>query len=235
MEAGVVEKIRKLIAHERSARKIGSVAEAAAFAARIQDLLIKHNLSLIEVERDQPDKGAISEERYRVRPAWEAVTLAAIVTRAHFCAVIRTHDGLLFAGREEDRLVSIAMFGYLLSVMRRVARNEEALSKKLGRRIKRFKPAFYAGFLTALKERYRGPESEECTALMRHSKEAEAHIRKNHAVVERAHRVNGRLNRVAAERGYRAGQGVSLSPVKGEGTRRKRGVTDGRQQRNRMD
>jgi len=39
MNEKIIDRLRKLIRHERSAREIGNVAEAAAFAATIQALL----------------------------------------------------------------------------------------------------------------------------------------------------------------------------------------------------
>ena len=46
----IIEKLRKLIAHEQSARTIGNIAEAEAFASKIQDLLTAHKLDMSEVD-----------------------------------------------------------------------------------------------------------------------------------------------------------------------------------------
>ena len=51
MNNPIIEKLRKLIAHEKSARSIGNIHEAEAFASRIQTLLDEHKLSMGEVEQ----------------------------------------------------------------------------------------------------------------------------------------------------------------------------------------
>lgn len=59
MASAVVEKLQKLINHEKSARSIGSIAEAETFAAKIADLLFTHKLEMSDIEiadeeRDEP-------------------------------------------------------------------------------------------------------------------------------------------------------------------------------------
>lgn len=53
MNKSIIEKLRKLIRHERSAREIGSIAEAEAFAERIQSLCDEYNLSISEIDIDE--------------------------------------------------------------------------------------------------------------------------------------------------------------------------------------
>lgn len=53
MENPIIEKLRKLIAMEQSARSIGSLAEAEAFASKVQELLSKHKLEMSEIELDE--------------------------------------------------------------------------------------------------------------------------------------------------------------------------------------
>jgi len=57
----IKDKLRKLIAHEQSARAIGNVAEADAYARHVKTLLRRHGLtkkSLSQPEREQPVTGA---------------------------------------------------------------------------------------------------------------------------------------------------------------------------------
>ena len=44
-----LEKIRKLIAHQKSAQEMGSLKEAEAFAKKVQNLLDKYNISLEDI------------------------------------------------------------------------------------------------------------------------------------------------------------------------------------------
>lgn len=55
MESKVLEKIKKLVAKQQSAEEIGSVEEAEIFAAKVQELLMKHNLSMSQIEQDRAD------------------------------------------------------------------------------------------------------------------------------------------------------------------------------------
>ena len=51
----LTEKLQKLIAHEKSARATGNLQEAEAFAAKIAELLFRHNLSMSDVEIKQQE------------------------------------------------------------------------------------------------------------------------------------------------------------------------------------
>lgn len=49
MENPIIEKIKKLILHQKSAEEIGSLKEAEAFASKVQKLLNQYNISLEEI------------------------------------------------------------------------------------------------------------------------------------------------------------------------------------------
>src|ERR1700761_2749207 len=96
--SAIHDKIAKLIAHEESARSIGSLSEAEAFAAKIQDMLITHKMSLSDIEREAEEHNdVISEEDVRAkdvglitrnRPQNEMGTLAHVIASAYFCRVV---------------------------------------------------------------------------------------------------------------------------------------------------
>ena len=46
----LIEKIQKLMAKAESAKNMGSTAEAEVFAAKVNEMLMKHNLSMMDVE-----------------------------------------------------------------------------------------------------------------------------------------------------------------------------------------
>jgi hypothetical protein len=52
MDKSIIEKLRKLIQHQESAEKMGSVEEAEAFALKIQELLAKYNLSKSDLKQE---------------------------------------------------------------------------------------------------------------------------------------------------------------------------------------
>ena len=62
----ILEKIKKLMAHQQSALEMGSVEEAEAFATKIQNLLNKYNLSIgdISIEKREDE---ITEDSFKLK------------------------------------------------------------------------------------------------------------------------------------------------------------------------
>jgi len=121
----VIEKIKKLIDHERSARSIGSAAEAEAFAERIQKMLLTHKVSMSEVEiasLDAEDPIGLSCSRTkRKRPEKWSQILAFGIANSFFCKVIKRSGGgeeteFIFIGREGDRTAAMEMFQHLSGI-----------------------------------------------------------------------------------------------------------------------
>lgn len=94
----LLDKLRKLKAHAESAEKIGSEAEAQAFASKLQDLLLTHKLAMTDVEWDQREANEPVEERVtdyeanglktkKVRDPF-GEKLANIIARAHDCKLL---------------------------------------------------------------------------------------------------------------------------------------------------
>lgn len=118
--ASVTDKLTKLIAMEQSARTIGNLQEAEAFAAKVQEMLFKYNLSMTDLEieeqeRDEPiDEERIDILKTRQRSQWQEM-LAEATAASCFCRsyVILGSSRQVFAGRTSDRQAAIALFGYL--------------------------------------------------------------------------------------------------------------------------
>lgn len=53
MESKILDKIKKLVKKQQSAEELGSVKEAEIFAAKVQELLNKHNLSMSQLSKDK--------------------------------------------------------------------------------------------------------------------------------------------------------------------------------------
>lgn len=112
----VIKKLTKLIAHEESARAIGSTAEAAAFAERIQQLLNKHNLSMSEVELHRAEKSAVSmepvQENFQNIEIWQRALLSNLA-RINGCYALEHRLGFqCVVGRRCDREIVISLFRY---------------------------------------------------------------------------------------------------------------------------
>lgn len=110
----IVTRIQKLLNHERSARSIGSIAEAEAFAAKIGQLLADNKLSMSQVEMDAEEKEQpVGMEDVAGRTAAWLGTLALGVATSCFCRVLSGQKRYIFIGRHDNRATAVAMFTHL--------------------------------------------------------------------------------------------------------------------------
>lgn len=173
----ILDTLSKLIAHRDSAFKIQSFGEAEAFAAKINDLLLKHKLSMSEVEtHEQDEKDPFGKEwcepkrhgfQSVTRRVWWQEQLAYIVAEAHFCKILvsRYGNSVMFVGREHDRQVTVYLYTYLVRVLGeygyRISRRERDKLKNSGDENWRgWLASFYRGAIAALRERFREMRSE---------------------------------------------------------------------------
>lgn len=155
----IVEKIRKLIAHEQSARSIGNLAEAEAFAAKIQALMLDYKLSVDDVELQADPLG--DEQAAAARPARSAQTwsyrIAAAVARAFFCRAIshRGSNAVTFAGRSMDRAMAADMWRFLTNVATSFFTKDLPALKKLRRNMSphKLRDRYLQGFAIAIASR----------------------------------------------------------------------------------
>lgn len=70
MEEKILDKIKKLLKKSESAKDIGSIEEAEAFAAKVQELLAKYNLELSQINTDDEQYGDNVEHEYM--KAWHS-------------------------------------------------------------------------------------------------------------------------------------------------------------------
>ena len=186
-----VDKIRKMQAHAESAHKIGSEAEAQAFAAKIAELLETHKLQMSDIEfaaqdeeepvgRNKIDYDAAGIPLTGKRTLWTE-QLAGIIARAHFCRILiyRNSSRVTIIGRRSDSEVVT----YMITLMYRTAVRLEAEAHKAFRRELRadgrlraeatgFRRAFLLGFVQRLRERYEEARlarkvTQSSTALVR--------------------------------------------------------------------
>ncbi|QNI37501.1 DUF2786 domain-containing protein [Edaphobacter albus] len=178
--ANIIDKLQKLISHERSAREIGNVAEAEAFASKVQRLLAEHKLTMSEVEFEAQDKdNPINCEDATFpgssTPAWMKYLSHGIASSC-FCEVysIARANTQTFVGRDSDRLAAVEMYRYLVATANNLCKKEtktftekpafvllnklarhgskEACAMK-SRHLRAFKASFLLGFGTAIYKR----------------------------------------------------------------------------------
>jgi hypothetical protein len=128
----VIETLRKLLAHQKSAESIGSEAEAAAFADKVQDLLTKHHLEIEDIEVGDETEDVAEDHIYfervglpRRRSGWFE-RLALAVARNHFCDIAIWPGGGAFTliGKRADREVAGFMIVYLARVARHLCKRD---------------------------------------------------------------------------------------------------------------
>lgn len=125
---GILATLAKLIAHEKSARLIGSIAEAETFAAKIQELMFRHKLEMTDVEYAEEEKNEpvlaefMTEEELtgkgrhsQTNQSWVGILMAACA-KANFCRAIGSRgkgNSYTVFGRLSDRTAAKALFMYL--------------------------------------------------------------------------------------------------------------------------
>jgi len=163
MLESVIARIRKLFAHSESAGKIGSAEEAAAFAAKANELLLLHKLSRTEVEiRDDEDNDPLGNEVMKAKQwggssaKWSRKLIDALA-RAHFCRVVFiSNDGYKsfgVIGRASDREVCAYLVTTLHREAGRLARVYTANTADVRGSAPGTRVAFLMGFVDAVRVR----------------------------------------------------------------------------------
>jgi hypothetical protein len=171
-EEKVVDKIRKLHAHAESAQKIGNRAEAEAFAAMVNQMLLKHNLDMCVLEWEQRGVEDPIEEmgidfpanglpRKRARCQWSE-EMAAIIARAHFCKILVMpgSNKIFLVGHRSNREVAEYLFVTMHKLADRLAdRAYDVYFREMKRqgdctRARGFRSAWLLGFIRGLAERF---------------------------------------------------------------------------------
>lgn len=236
----ILDLVRKLLAKADSAQQIGSMEEAATFAAKASELLMRHKLELSEVELQlEEDEDPLTNDYADIseslglssnkREPW-LTALFHNVAKAHFCTALYVPHSkrVRLIGRESNRQIVV----YLVAVLAKAARDLAAQHATEARREAerttswthsnwsrrdtiRTKASFLVGFVTTVRERLAAmrKEVEEAGgqfAMVRFNK-AEEEVRNAAA----AHAGKGRNklsvhNENAYKAGQAAGQNVSL-------------------------
>jgi hypothetical protein len=230
----MIAKLRKLKAHAESAAKIGNEAEAQAFAAMFQQLLLKHKLGLTDIEFDAEaaqekiERHWVDWETHEVRVRKNRVLwieqLASIVARAYFCRIIVLPGSSNIELIGETSHVEVAEY-VLVTLVRLADRMSKLERDKVYRRDRAaadgFRQSFLNGFINRLAVRLKeelaqavrdaGPASS--TALVRVNRSESAVTKymdelKKSKSIKNASRIQGGRRRVNAE-GYARGQEVA--------------------------
>ena len=232
----VIDRITKNLRMAESARSLGSIHEAEAFAAMAQKMMLKHKVEMsdLEVEALEHEEAVEGEDwsvgkeiglSDRGRQHWLSY-LSAVVADHHFCRilVIPRSKTIFLVGRESDRKVAKYLIGVLARTARQLQRKYLADERRRVMRWERVPASagrtFLMGFVRAIRERL---EAE------RRRFEQDLRVTNPHAIVRlsqaiapveayaRKHQGGGKVRGGDAYRaGYEAGRQVSWSAGVGQ-------------------
>lgn len=231
----LVDKLKKMYAHAKSAEAIGSEAEAQAFAAQIQRLLSEHKINRSEIEEQRLDEtdpigqhavdfesAGIEVKRRRIE--WQEI-LGQIVAKANFCKLMVSQgtSQVWFLGRETDAMAAEQVFLYLLRIANSLADKEyvkyfyECKERGCVEEARGFRASYLAGFCNRLAARYR----EEQERIRReHASSGTALVRLSDAMTH--------VENYLKQRGSKTASGFTAAKpnVNQEGLRRGRAAAD---------
>lgn len=193
----ILDKLSKLKAAQESEAKIGNTAAAESFAAMINSMLLKHELSMEEipqggVAQDEPivelmvDLSSHGIKQVRVRLGWQEA-LARIVAKAHLCKhlISKGSNRIWFVGTKSNTTVAEYAYGVLASAADRMsmAAREEWWRKECGGQhlaSGNYRAAWLHGFIERISERFDEARRQEVRAT---GDASTALIRLNNALV----------------------------------------------------
>lgn len=129
--AEIKEKLKKLIAKEASAREIGSIEEAEAFAGKIAQLLLEYELEIKDL-RDAPEETSVRHEEFdtealtnRHESNWIALLYGACC-RSCFCISLLNGNAsttrIIIFGTAQNKEFLHYMVAQLIVKLRELAR-----------------------------------------------------------------------------------------------------------------
>lgn len=174
----LMDRIRKLQAKADSSADLGLTEEAAAFAGKVQEMLLEHKLTMSDVmfhalDEDDPiskyhfDFSTENCRETKSRLAWRETLLMA-VCEAHFCQPFigsrwksgptkKTTGSFTYytiVGRKSDQEVCAYMLAYLINTAELSAKREHRKQRKSGNPTRGFKISFYDAFARTVANRY---------------------------------------------------------------------------------
>lgn len=226
----IIERIQKLHAKAESAKAIGSLHEAEAFAEGVQRMLLKYKLDLSILDLDtlnirEPQgttRMIFGEPKKRREPWLEA--LAGAVSRHHGVRmfVMSGTNGQIYAGRKSDREVALFLIGKLVTIALALADEHVRRVRQMGHaNVADFRRSFLLGFANAIGTRLNTTKQEmgKTTAIVKILDQAleDAHKsfferEKDMKPAAEKSRMDYRgQNREAYREGRRAGESADLS------------------------
>jgi hypothetical protein len=173
MKMQILDTLQKLITHEQSARAIGNEAEASAFAAKIQSLLFRHNLSMSDIRVTEEREESVDESLIDARDRWRAVLLGG-VAKSMFCRTLKAGTVRHIVGTETNRTAAISLYNFLASTGHGLA--QEAF------RDRSLRNSYLLGFASAIYRRLEN-EAKALTSQASQTGNALVYVQKNESAL----------------------------------------------------
>lgn len=129
----IIKRIKKLRDHAESAKALGSISEASAFAAKVSDLLAEHHLSSSDLDFAAYESEDITEESIashdlgvggKHKATMWVVRLTGVIAKAHGCYVyyITGSPKIMVVGRNSDRAVAMYLVNTLVPQLEKMSK-----------------------------------------------------------------------------------------------------------------
>lgn len=205
----IIEKIKKLIAHQKSAQDLGSIEEAEAFASKVQKMLTQYNISMKDISfeelKDNITKEIISSRIVSVSDTM-GFNLMYVIAKWNFCRVYK------FEGDKQKRFIIIgdsnnieickSMYDIVLDIFLREGKRIYKLHERpmgLDTYLREFIVGCYNGLDSKFKE-------ERKTFEISHSETTAIVVRNDKAVSEFVKNTFGPVRKSRSSTSYRKGE-----------------------------
>lgn len=138
----IIDKLQKLIKQEQSARHIGNLAEAEAFATKIQEFLLNYQLSMSDIQIEyEAENESVDKEEIHPRDvgqqlgfgniSWQVSLLKNIALSNNCKNIVSRNSNIQYVvGMNTDRQIVIALYAYFVQLAQDIC-NLEFESHKL--------------------------------------------------------------------------------------------------------
>ena len=170
----IIERIKKLMRHSKSAEALGSIEEAEAFAKKATELLMEYNLEMIDILKDEANtenefanwcySEKVSYKDTQGGNRWK-LTLMSHLTHANFSSYTynRYFKTLRVYGRIQNVEVVVWMYNFITTSMLSIARQHYALlsdAEKIFYPKYRYFPDFLLGAANGIGAKLRAQRAE---------------------------------------------------------------------------
>lgn len=214
----ILEKIKKLMRHAESAKNIGSMAEAEAFAAKIQELMIQYNID--HIGSIDTEEGFKEEVYDKINSTWWHRMLLTEIAKYNFVKVFKYEGSTksLIIGKKLNIENTAWMFNFIKTKIWYAAYYETRREGKKNQFLDtgQFKKNFYLGAVNGFKSKLQELKNSQANvvtinALMVSTDSAITEFVKSKHIVRQGSALNVPAGHgVGFESGYKTGKNLEF-------------------------